>query len=301
MDDGVFAREPARSPPTLEPVIGQVFFSPECHAAYEKLGFAPSPGTFGNGVAAPDGPGVLHEPRVRCSARSSPKSSRRRSACSSRRSSSPGVRSAGRSPTRRRSSRRGAPARSRNSNACCGPAAGDVTRAAELLERAVEPLAEPGRPLFAGLRARWDDPADPWTRLFHLGDMLRECRGDAHVCAWIDGRRRRDRDRAAHRGVHGAAAAHLHPDAGMERRRARRRAVPAHAIGAGSTATGSPRSAGANARRWSERPTAAMTPAIGALGDDVDEVIAMLRPWGERCARRAATSAGPSTSGRIAN
>ena len=40
---------------TLEPVIGQVFFSPECHSAYEKLGFAPSPGTFGNGVAAPDG------------------------------------------------------------------------------------------------------------------------------------------------------------------------------------------------------------------------------------------------------
>ena len=37
----------------LEPVIGQVFFSPECHAAYEKLGFGPSPGTFGAGVAAP--------------------------------------------------------------------------------------------------------------------------------------------------------------------------------------------------------------------------------------------------------
>ena len=46
------------------------------------------------------------------------------------------------------------------------------------------PLAEPGRPLFAGLRAQWDDPRDPWTRLFHLGDMLREHRGDAHVCAW---------------------------------------------------------------------------------------------------------------------
>src|SRR3954451_24347495 len=40
---------------TLEPVIGQVFFAPEAHAAYEKLGFNPSPGTFGNGVAAPDG------------------------------------------------------------------------------------------------------------------------------------------------------------------------------------------------------------------------------------------------------
>src|SRR4051812_22333943 len=40
----------------LEPGIGQVFFPPECHEAYVKLGFGPSPGTFGNNVAAPDGP-----------------------------------------------------------------------------------------------------------------------------------------------------------------------------------------------------------------------------------------------------
>src|SRR4029077_17228209 len=39
----------------LEPVIGQVFFSPECHAAYTELGFAPSPGHLGL-VALPDGP-----------------------------------------------------------------------------------------------------------------------------------------------------------------------------------------------------------------------------------------------------
>ena len=28
----------------LEPVIGQVYFSPECHANYVALGFQPSPG-----------------------------------------------------------------------------------------------------------------------------------------------------------------------------------------------------------------------------------------------------------------
>ena len=39
----------------LEPVTGQVYFSPECHANYVALGFAPSNGEF-NGVAAPDGP-----------------------------------------------------------------------------------------------------------------------------------------------------------------------------------------------------------------------------------------------------
>jgi hypothetical protein len=39
----------------IEPLIGQVYFSPECHAAYAALGFAPSPVTS-NGVALPDGP-----------------------------------------------------------------------------------------------------------------------------------------------------------------------------------------------------------------------------------------------------
>ena len=39
----------------LEPVIGQVFFSPECHGAYARLGFAASPGRAGL-VALPDGP-----------------------------------------------------------------------------------------------------------------------------------------------------------------------------------------------------------------------------------------------------
>jgi hypothetical protein len=39
----------------LEPVAGQVYFSPECHAEYERLGFSPSPGTAG-GRLLPDGP-----------------------------------------------------------------------------------------------------------------------------------------------------------------------------------------------------------------------------------------------------
>src|SRR5215207_10327849 len=38
----------------IEPLIGQVYFSPECHAAYVALGFAPSP-TTSNGVALPEG------------------------------------------------------------------------------------------------------------------------------------------------------------------------------------------------------------------------------------------------------
>ena len=39
----------------LEPVAGQVYFSPECHVAYAELGFAPSPGSLAGGVQMPDG------------------------------------------------------------------------------------------------------------------------------------------------------------------------------------------------------------------------------------------------------
>ena len=40
----------------LEPVAGQVYFAPECHAAYAELGFSPSPGSLPGGVQLPDGP-----------------------------------------------------------------------------------------------------------------------------------------------------------------------------------------------------------------------------------------------------
>ena len=39
----------------LEPLTGQCYFSPECHAGYEKLGFGP-PTIAANGLALPNGP-----------------------------------------------------------------------------------------------------------------------------------------------------------------------------------------------------------------------------------------------------
>src|SRR4051812_37974346 len=54
MDDALPGRS-RQLAAALEPVIGQVYFSPECHAAYARLGFAPSPGRAGI-VALPDGP-----------------------------------------------------------------------------------------------------------------------------------------------------------------------------------------------------------------------------------------------------
>src|SRR5258708_31027963 len=53
--EAVAPRKSGTGAAMLEPVIGQVFFSPECHAAYAQLGFAPSPGQAGI-VHLPDGP-----------------------------------------------------------------------------------------------------------------------------------------------------------------------------------------------------------------------------------------------------
>src|SRR5437588_677621 len=53
-DDEVSVRARALGE-AIEPVAGQVYFSPECHGRYQALGFGPSPGLAG-GVALPDGP-----------------------------------------------------------------------------------------------------------------------------------------------------------------------------------------------------------------------------------------------------
>ena len=285
MNDEILRRRARSLAATLEPVVGQVFFSPECHAAYEKLGFGPSPGSFGNGVAAPDGPAYFTsrgsllgqvEPEVVASAFGVFK---------------PAVVVAGvqfgwtrtDAPTIFAARRAGA---AEQLERVCGPAGAEVTRLAALLERAVESLSEPGRPLFSGLRAQWDDPSDGWTRVFHLGDMMREYRGDAHVCAWstagVDAieigllteaymglpLRTYIRTRGWNDGELDGAASRLRDRGWLDE---------AEAL----------TDIGRAEREAMERTTdRAMTPALDALGDDVDEAIELARPWGQ--AMRAA-------------
>ncbi len=263
----------------LEPVIGQVFFAPECHEAYVKLGFGPSPGSFGNDVAAPDGPAYFTsrgsllgqvEPHVVAAAFGVFKPA----------IVAEGVRfgwTRTDAPTIFAARRAGAVAQLER---VLGDADAQVPRAASLLERAADACGEPGRPLFAGLRSQWDDPHDSWTRLFHLGDMLRECRGDAHVCAWTSAGfdaieigllteaymglplRTYIRTRGWNDAELDAAAARLEThgfledDALTEAGRREREAVE-------------------------DATDTQMAPAVDALGDDVEELCGILEPWGE--------------------
>jgi hypothetical protein len=285
MDDDSLRRCARTLAATLEPVVGQVFFSPEAHANYEQLGFAPSPGSFGNGVAAPDGPAYFTSrgsllgqvaPNVVAAAFGVFK---------------PEIVAAGvaygwtrtDAPTIFAARRAGAVAQLVR---VCGAADATVARTGDALARAVEPLAEPGKPLFSGLRAQWDHPADAWTRLFHLGDMLREYRGDAHVCAWtaagVD---------AIEIGLLTEAYMGL-PLRTYIRTRGWNDEELDGAFGrlqargwfdAGEQLT----EAGRAERETIERATdRALQPAIAALGDDIDAVAGALVPWGE--AMRAA-------------
>jgi hypothetical protein len=166
----------------LEPVTGQVYFSPECHANYEKLGFAPSRGEF-NGVMAPDGPAyftsrgsvmghvpgevvaaafaVFNPAVVIPSVAHGWTLTDAATICSARDN--------------------GAIAQLHR---VLGETPEGATRALVLLQRAIEPLKPEGRPLYAGLRSL-SIPNSTMGAIWRLGDMLREYRGDSHTAAWI--------------------------------------------------------------------------------------------------------------------
>jgi hypothetical protein len=275
----------------LEPVVGQVFFAPECHEAYVKLGFGPSPGTFGAGVAAPDGPAYFTS-RGSLMGQVTPNVVAAAFGVFKPEIVVLGVQygwSITDAPTIFAARRAGAVAQLER---VCGEADASTTRVAEHLERAVETLTEPGRPLFAGLRSQWDDPHDAWTRLFHLGDMLRECRGDAHVAAWTAA----GLDAVeiglcteAYMGLplrtyirtRGWNDAEL--DAAAERLQAR-----------GWLAGDALTPAGRDAREAIETATdLQMRSAVEALGDGLDEVCTLLEPWGNAMRASGGYVGGP--------
>ena len=274
----------------LEPVIGQVFFSPEAHANYVDLGFDGSPGDAG-GVVLPDGPAyftsrgsllgqVPGEVVASAFGVFSPAAVVPAVALGWSRTDAPTIRSARHD---------GAVAQLRR---LLGSSPDGLARVIELLARAVEPLRVEGRPLFAGIRSvPLDD--DPMGALFQLGEALREFRGDAHVAAWTT---------AGYDATEIGLATELYwglPMRSYARTRAwtdddfdhaaERLRVRGHIAGDGFT------EAGRAARERVEVDTdTAMQPALVALGDDIDELIATLRPWGEHIrAGHGYPSAGP--------
>ena len=181
MTDTTLQKSARRLAGALEPIAGQVYFSPECHAAYEKLGFDGSRGLVGQ-VALPDGPayfcsrgsvlgqvpgeviaaafGVFNPEVVVVAVAHGWSLTDASQICLARTEGATAqlVRILGERPD-------------------------GLARATDLLRRAVDPLKPEGKPLFSGLKAQ-GLPGDPIGDMWRLADCLREFRGDAHIAAW---------------------------------------------------------------------------------------------------------------------
>ena len=277
MDQATLSAAARRLGSVLEPVVGQVYFSPECHANYVALGFDPSRGQAG-GVALPDGPAyftsrgsvmgqvpgevvaaafAVFNPAivVPCVTLGWTRTDAA-TICAARTD--------------------GAVAQLRR---VLGDEPEGIDRVGELLARAAEPLRPEGRPMFAGIRSL-GVPDEPLAGMWRLGDLLREYRGDCHTAAWVTAGfdateiglltelywglapRTYSRTRAWTEDQFDAATDRLRGRGLLD-------------------GEGRLTDAGHAAREAVEVVTdSQLRPAIDALGDDIDELSAMMAPWG---------------------
>jgi len=268
----------------LEPVIGQVYFSPEAHRAYADLGFDASAGDM-NGVALPDGPAyftsrgsVMGQVGGRVVAAAfavfNPPVVEACVALGWSRTSAPTICAA---------RDRGAVGQLARLLGGAPEGAGQVRA---VLERALQPLRPEGRPLFAGVSSL----PHPSTGLpvsadlegvWRAGDALREYRGDSHTAAWLTA----GLDAVeigllteAYWGlplrtyVRTRAWSDEELDAGVER---------VVAKGWIAADTGMLTAAGRDLRERIERDTdRQMQPALDAVGDGLEPALGHLTAWG---------------------
>jgi len=260
----------------IEPLTGQAYFSPECHARYAALGFSPSPRTTSGGVALPDGPAYFTS-----------RGSALGQAPGELVAAAFGVFDADvvvaavtfgwtltDATTIAEERLKGAVEQLER---ILGPEPGGIHRANELLRQALAPLQPWGRALFAGTLAQ-PLPGTPMGDLFRLGDRLREFRGDSHIAVWVAAGLDATEiglltelywGMPARSYVRTRAWSAEELDAAEERLRS-----------AGWLADGALTDAGRTLREDLELATdAQMAPAVQALGDDLDELAALLEPW----------------------
>jgi hypothetical protein len=261
----------------IEPFAGQVYFAKECHEAYAALGFGASPRAMDGGVLLPDGPAYF------CSRGSVMGQVPGELIASAFAVFNPAVVvpavaygfSLTDAPTICQARTDGAIGQLTR---ILGESPDGLDRAIELLTRATANLRPEGRPLYAGLLSL-GLPGHPLGDAWRLADQLREYRGDAHTASWTSAgldaaeigllselywglpTRTYVRSRAWSSDDLDAAEARLEQLGFIADRqltdegRARREAIE-------------------------EATDAQCQPIVDALGADLDELVAILLPWG---------------------
>jgi hypothetical protein len=263
----------------IEPVVGQVYFAPECHARYEALGFNPSPGGIPGGIAFPDGAAYFTS-RGSCLGQVPGELVAAAFGVFKDEAVVPAVAfgwTLTDAPTIAEERLRGAVEQLER---ILGPKPDGIDRAVELLTRATEPLEPWGRALFSGTLSQ-PLPGDPLGDLFRLGDRLREFRGDSHIAAWVA---------AGHDAAEIGLLTELYwgmPSRTYVRTRAWSDddldAAEARLEAAGLMADHQLTSVGREHREQIELATdAQLLPALDALGEDLDELAALLTEWDEQ-------------------
>jgi hypothetical protein len=276
MDVATSAPTARRFASLLEPVIGQVYFSPECHANYVALGFNASPG-FAGKTALPDGPAYFTS-RGSVMGRVPGDVVAAAFAVFNPAAVVPSVAhgwSLTDAPTI--CAARDAGALAQMSRVLGDNPAGQ-TRAGELLARMTAPLRPEGRPLYAGLRSL-PTPDHPWGVVWREGDRLREFRGDSHTVSWVAAGLDPIEIGLLTEAFMGLGFfTYLRTRAWSE---ADANAARARLSERGLIDETSLTDAGAAMRESIEAATdAQMQPAVDALGSDAEELFAILKPWG---------------------
>lgn len=274
----------------IEPIVGQVYFAPECHERYAALGFSPSPGGSKEGVAFPDGPAYftsrgsalgqapgqlvaaafgVFNPEVVVPAVTYGWTLTDAATIADERLS-------------------GAVEQLRR---LLGERPEGIDRAVELLQRATAPLEPWGRALFAGTLSQ-PLPNEPLGDLFRLGDRLREYRGDSHIAAWVAAGLDATEiglltepywSMPPRTYIRTRAWSDAQLDAAEERLRS-----------AGLLDDGGFTAAGRERREQIELATdAQMAPALEALGDELQELVDLLTPWGRQIMQGAGYPPSP--------
>ena len=290
MDPAKFTSSARRLGSALEPVIGQVYFSPECHSNYEALGFNPS-SRSADGVALPDGPAYFTS---------------RGSVMGEVAGEVVAAAFAVFNPEVVVPSVEFGWARTDAATMCAARDAGAIAqltrilgeepaglqRVNEILIRAVAVLRPEGRPLFAGLSSL-PLPDTALGAMWRRGDMLREYRGDSHTAAWIS---------AGFDATEIGLISELYwglPMRSYSRTRGWTEtqfdAAQARLAARGLVTDSGFTAAGRTAREQVEIATdAQMRPVIEAIGDDIDELCSLLEPWGAAVrAAKGYLSSGP--------
>ena len=261
----------------LEPVAAQVYFSPECHTAYAGLGFSPSPATSPGGVEFPDGPAYFTS-RGSVMGQVPGAVVAAAFAVFNPEAVVPSVElgwSKVDAPTICHARTAGAVAQLTR---VLGPEPEGLDRATDLLCAAGVSLRPEGKPLYAGLLSL-GLPGNPMGDMWRRTDLLREFRGDAHTAAWTA---------AGLDATEIGLLTELYwglPLRTYVRTRAwsddQLDAAEDRLVARGLVASGAFTDEGRALRDAVEAATDAQcAPILDALGDDLDELIGILKPWG---------------------